>query len=91
MAAILMRSFPLWVKSGHRDRSAECRLYPRKRTSEPARVITFDAPTPAAWRYSPRSAALFGTALASDSRATVSEETCHDFHHDIGNDARRID
>jgi hypothetical protein len=24
---------PLWVKSGHRIRSAQCPLYPRKRTS----------------------------------------------------------
>jgi hypothetical protein len=31
-AAILSRPCPLWVKSGHRNGSAECPLYPRKRT-----------------------------------------------------------
>jgi hypothetical protein len=33
----------------HRRRADLCPLYPRKRTSEPAR-ITFDAATPAAFR-----------------------------------------
>src|SRR5262249_46111178 len=32
---------PLWVKSRHRSTSSQCPLYPRKRTSELAR-ITFD-------------------------------------------------
>ena len=32
-ATILNRRCPLWVKSRHRNRSAECPLYPRKRTS----------------------------------------------------------
>ena len=31
-AAILSRSCPLWVKSGHRGRSGQCLLYPQKRT-----------------------------------------------------------
>jgi len=48
---------PLWVKSGNWKTSRQCPLYPRKRTSEPARVFTFDAATPAAWRHSPRPAA----------------------------------
>jgi hypothetical protein len=56
-AAILSCACPLWVLSGHRGTSDQCPLCLRKRTSEPAH-ITFDAPTPAAWRYSPRSAAL---------------------------------
>src|SRR6516164_4236663 len=30
---------PLWVKSGHWKTSRQCPLYPRKRTSEPARVL----------------------------------------------------
>src|SRR6516165_6072345 len=30
---------PLWVKSGHGNQLAQCPLYPRKRTSEPARVL----------------------------------------------------
>ena len=47
---------PLWVKSRHRDISNQCPLCPRKQTSEPAR-INFDAIAPAAWRYSPQSAA----------------------------------
>jgi hypothetical protein len=47
----------LWVKSRHCNGSAESPLCPQKRTSELARM-TFDATAPAAWRYSPRSAAL---------------------------------
>src|SRR5262249_5296741 len=31
-AAIRSRSCPLWVKSGHRNGSVECPLYPQKRT-----------------------------------------------------------
>jgi len=31
-AAILRRSCPLWVKSGHRGTSGQCLLYPQKRT-----------------------------------------------------------
>src|SRR5215469_9908953 len=32
-AAIRNRLCPLWVKSGHRSTSAQCPLYPQKRTS----------------------------------------------------------
>ena len=38
-AAILSRQCPLWVKSRHRKESAECPLYPRKRTSIEALFI----------------------------------------------------
>ena len=39
-AAILSRSCPLWVKSGHRIRSASCPLYPQKRTLELSGVMS---------------------------------------------------
>src|SRR5262249_24518454 len=38
-AIILSRGCLLWVKSGHWSTTASCPLYPRKRTSEPARVL----------------------------------------------------
>ena len=47
---------PLWVKSEHQRSFRQCPLYPRKRTSDSGPRITFDAPTPAAWRYLLRSA-----------------------------------
>jgi hypothetical protein len=53
-AAILSRSCPLWVKSGHRGVSNQCPLYPQERTS----------PT-AAWR--PLSAKIVQIHLASGS------------------------
>jgi len=39
-AAILSHPYPLWVKSRHRKGSAECPLYPQKRTLELSRAMS---------------------------------------------------
>src|SRR4029077_16893811 len=39
-----MRFYTVWVKSGHRSASAQCALYPQKRTFERSRKQTLGPP-----------------------------------------------